>query len=144
MSNFVHHDRVLELIKEKGPLGVNELAKALSVPVTTLQRQLHNQSFFKLNNNKKWDLATNVANETVNESLKDFDSVIQSQLDGINALFGMLSSNINSTITLLSSQKALIRPVADTTVNIHPKLKELDKSIKDVGVVFNKYVDKVP
>jgi hypothetical protein len=144
MSGFRYHSEVLTLITQKGPLGVSEIAKALNVPATTLQKQLHSQDYFKLNNRKKWDLPENVAANNTNEAIKDFDKVIAGQLESTNALFGMLTSNINSIMTLLSAQKPIFAPVADNSTQLHPKVKELDKKIKETEVVFKKYVDKAP
>jgi hypothetical protein len=143
MSIDKYHADIRALIEREGALGVNSLSKALNIPLSTIQKYMHSQSYFKMNQSKKWDLPEKVVANDIKESLKNFDSVIESQL-GITSLSDMLYTQIKSTITLLSAQKPISHTVASNTLDIHPEILKLDKNVKEMYILFSKYVHKCP
>ncbi len=120
------HSAVLALITEKGPLGVTAISKTLNIPLNTMQKWLHNQSYFRMNENRKWDLPENVhsANKTNNLTLlvnavktqlllvkaekENLDIAVQMAQDAVN--------NLERTASTLNTQ-----PVANQTSVTYPE-----------------------
>ena len=144
MSNDRYHADIRALLEREGALGVNALSKALNIPLSTMQKHLHSQTYFKMTQSRKWDLPERVVTNSIQSSLNNFDDVIESQLSGITSLSEMLFTQIKSTITLLSAQKPTLPSVAGTSPDIHPDILKLDKNAKDMNIVFSKYVGKCP
>jgi hypothetical protein len=142
--NDPYHAEIRALIEKEGALGVNALSKAINVPLSTVQKYMHRQSYFKMNSQRKWDMPDKIATETIQSTVNNFETVIESQVTGITSLSDMLVAQIKSTITLLSAQKGLSPSVAVTSSDIHPEILELDKKAREMQMIFNKYVGKCP
>lgn len=125
-------------------MGVNALAKATNIPLSSMQHYLHKQSYFKMNSQRKWDLPDRVLTNNINEAFGEVDTVIQQQVAGISSLATMLITQVNATVALLSAQKPIMAPVANKTEEIHPKLRELNKRLKSTEDVFKKFVKVCP
>jgi hypothetical protein len=139
-----YHADIRALIEREGALGVNSLSKALNVPLSTIQKYMHTQSYFQMNQSRKWDLPEKVVANDIKEVQSNFSSVIESQLTGITSLSEMLFTQIKSTITLLSAQKSTNPPVASNSIDIHPEILKLDKNVKEMHLIFSKYIQKCP
>lgn len=139
-----YHELIKALITEKGALGVNALQRELGLPISTLQRYLHNkQSYFKMNSSRKWDLPENVFDVAID----NFDSVITSQLSGITSLSDMLITQIKSTIVLLSSQRAPSPAVAEVqpkNVYNDKRLQLIEENTQKLKEIFKKNMSNVP
>ncbi len=138
------HDRIILLLRDKGALGVNELAKLVDVPVSTLQKRLHTQSYFKQNDDKKWDLPQNVAESQATMTIEDFDVLISAQLTGIQSMYNMLTTQIKSVITLMSAHKpkpttvAVNEPIHSEITAIMDEMATLSNIVKKFREAFTK------
>lgn len=142
-----YKDEVEKLIQTNGAMGVNALSKALDIPLSTIQKYMHRQSYFRMNVQRKWDMPTNVTTKEINEAINNFDNVIESQLSGITSLSEMLITQIKSTITILSAQKPVLTPVAalpDKSVNIDPRLINVNEEVQKLKDVFKKQKSNIP
>lgn len=77
-----YHDPIYAVIAEHGPQGVNQLAKLVELPVSTVQRYLTvQQTYFKKTIDKKWDLPENVNTDITDNTLllaaNSIDSTVQ-------------------------------------------------------------------
>lgn len=142
---FEHHADVLSYITINGATGVNDLAKHVGVSTSTMQKRLHNQSYFKLNSRRKWDLPENVAASQQLETVSNLDAVIKSQMGGIRATTELLYSSIDNLVTLLSTQSSqIVLPVATSA----PKLDKSIQSMLDMCEIMQRVVkeqkDRIP
>lgn len=143
----LYHAQIKGLIQKHGALGVNTLSKELDAPLSTIQRYMHKQSYFKMNSKRKWDLPDNIAASDTKESVNNFDTVIDSQLTGLTTLSDLLIAQVKSTITLLTTQRPAYTAVAalpDKSSNIEPIFIEKDKALKEMYAVFKKFIPVVP
>lgn len=65
----ISRDRISNLLAQKGALGVNAIATSLNYPVSTLQRWLTAQSYFKRTADRKWALPETVEDEINSKAL---------------------------------------------------------------------------
>lgn len=99
-------DEILHIINEKGPQGVNALATALGVPLSTMQKYLHNQKYFRINDKRRWDLPENVQADI-----------------GAQAL-ALMVTGIETSILLLQTQLDEARIAADNLLVPTSSLKK--------------------
>ncbi len=142
------HERLLELITENGAMGVNQLQKEMDIPLSTLQKYLDKQqTFFRKNSNRKWDLPENVA-EAEQETVSDNAAIVlESQITGITATFEMLKSQLNATTHLIASMKppkASKTSVANTSKVIDPRLLEIQRKADMNAKAIKMHIDNVP
>lgn len=66
-----YHDPIFKLISEREEaLGVNEIAKGTELPLSTIQKYLSTQqSYFRKNEDRKWDLPEKVMSDITDSSL---------------------------------------------------------------------------
>jgi hypothetical protein len=143
-----YYELILPLIKEKGELGVNEIARGIGVPVSTVQKYLERQMYFKKTQSRKWDIPENVNADIKSntltlmvESVENTLRVLEAQLGDIQQTVGTVSIPLN---TLRRGIETLSQPVAGKSVDIHPRLIDLDKKAKEALSVIGKFVPKVP
>jgi len=146
-----YKDDILKLISEKGPLGVNAIQRELGYPLSTLQKYLHKQSYFKINDDKKWDLPENHVADIKSNTLSIMTDLIETNIKLIQSQVEEIQQSLHSALSPISTLKrgvsALTLPVADKSTNIpniHPLLFESDKNIQTALMVIKKYVQKVP
>src|SRR5258708_15334181 len=142
-----YFNSIKALIEQNGAMGVNALSKELNVPLSTIQKYMHRQSYFKMNQHRKWDLPEKVVTDNVQSSINNFDTVIESQLTGITSLSDMLITQIKSTITLLSAQKPILTSVAalpGKSSNIDKRLVELSENAHKLQEIFKKSKSNIP
>lgn len=139
-----HHVIIKQMIEERGPLGVNTIANELGVPLTTMQKRLHKQDYFVLNDRRKWDLPGNVAEKSIEDVDNNFDALIDAQITGIDNLVQMLSTNLKTTVTLLKTQKPQKYTKAPVAANvyIHPDYKVIVDEMKTLEGIVKKYRDR--
>lgn len=142
-----YRDLIIPLLQENGPLGVNALSKALNAPLSSLQQYLHRQSYFKINEDRKWDLPENVESVVKNTSLQLMTSVVDTNIKLLKSQLEETLLTLSNVTTPLDTLKRgignITTPVANK-VNIHPVLVKLDTNIKNTYIVFAKYISKVP
>jgi ACT domain-containing protein len=139
------HAEIKALLEKHGAMGVNQLAKELDIPLSTMQKYLDkDQTYFKKNQARKWVLPETSVNTDLNVVSSNYANVIDSQLMSMNALIETLMSQFRATITLIETNKPRNAPVAGIAPNIDPQVLKLDKTIKDNYALFKKYVKVVP
>ncbi len=125
-------DEYREQVKEAlafGPLGVNALSRKTGINVNTLQKYMERQDYFVKNEQRKWDLPNHQAVAEAVKAENNFAEVIDNQLNGIESVIELLTTNLRATITLLKAQKP--PPVAAVAPRIHPRFIEIDKRLKN-------------
>lgn len=138
------HNTILDLLADNKAMGVNELAKHLSIPLSTMQKYLTTQqSYFKKNRQRKWDLPERVVEESSINASESHSLAIQSQLTGMRATFDVLNSQINNVMTLMETYTIPTPSVASKTT-IDPRLLKFSENVNNMQLAIKKNVDKVP
>jgi DNA-binding Lrp family transcriptional regulator len=144
MSLDKYKDDILRLINQNGAMGVNALSRELNIPLSTLQKYLHRQNYFKLNEYKKWDLPENVIGEVKSNSLVLMANVaensillLKSQLEEMllsvnNALVPIetIRRGINSFSPSVADNKSGQSDIDPRLVNIHSMKGKLSDIFK--------------
>lgn len=134
-------DQILRVLSEKGALGVNALAREIGVPLSTLQKYLHNQNYFRMNDSKKWDLpervTTDLKTNTMTLMLNSLETAIllvQSQIDETRQ---SIANALVPVESLKRGFKNIQLPVAESgNVGLHPKWSEaLDMLVKFPDII---------
>jgi hypothetical protein len=148
MSKGKLHDEILAYLTEHGETGVNVLAKEFDVPLSTMQKYLTDQTYFKKTEKRKWDLPENVNADIKSDTMSLMVSSVENALLVIKSQLSDLQQSIDTSLIPVSTLKRgidnLIAPVAGKSDNIHPKIVELDKNVKLMQAVFKKYVGVCP
>lgn len=139
-----YYDQVRALILKNGAMGVNALQKEIGIPLSTMQRYLEKQTYFKKTDQRKWDLPENVVKTQTSEVITNYDAVIESQITGIYAMFEMLTSQMKSTITLIGAQKTVTPPVADKSVNLPERLVKLHEATQAMPKAIKQHINNIP
>jgi len=135
------------LIVNNGPMGVNALSRETGINLSTLQKWLERQERLKVfvkTEDRKWDIPENIVVKNTRVEVSNFDRVVETQLSGIDATYGLLMSNVKSLLNILHTQKPIAPSVADSTPNIHQSLVEMDKNANKLLEVFKKFIPKAP
>lgn len=145
MSNDRFHADIRRLLEQNGAMGVNQLSKALNVPLSTMQKYLDkDQDYFKKNHSRKWVLPEKSASEDMSLVSANYANVISSQLVSMQALIDTLMSQFRATLSLMDANKGTSPAVAGISPDINPQILQLDKKAKDMQTVFKRYVVKSP
>lgn len=146
-----YYDLILPLITEKGELGVNEIARYIDVPPSTVQKYLTDQKYFKKTEKRKWDLPDRVNTDIKSDTLSLMVNSVENALLILKAQLTDLVESVDNSLgpvkTLKRGVTSINTPVATKSgesVDIDPRLLDLDKKIKDSYAVFKKYVKVVP
>lgn len=148
MSNDKYHDDILTIITEKGEMGVNEIARAINVPLSTVQKYLERQTYFKKTERRKWDLPEHVNQDIKSDTLSLMVDSVENALKLLNAQMSEIQLSIQNSLipvnTLKRAVNAAITPVAGKSVNVDKKLIKLEEDAHDIEKVFKKFKDKLP
>jgi len=145
MSNDRLHADVRRLIEQNGAMGVNQLSKALDIPLSTMQKYMDkDQSYFKKNNVRKWVMPEESANADMSVVSSNYSNVIDSQLMSMQALINTLMSQFRATVSLIDANKGTSQAVAGIMPDVHKSMIESDKRIKNTYDVFKKYINVCP
>jgi hypothetical protein len=123
-------DLIMAIIEENGPQGVNALSKALDIPLSTMQKYLHNQKYFKLNDQRKWDLPQNVQTEVKADTLALQVNVLETSILLIKSQLAEITHSVETSLEPMNALKRNIsnyRPsVANTSQSeLPPRVKKL-------------------
>ncbi len=148
MSNDRYYDEILAYITENGETGVNALAKLLNVPLTTMQRYLEKQTYFRKTVNRKWDLPDNVNADIktntmtlIVESVENTLKLITSQLEELQTIVQVTHTPLNSLKRAVSTINA---PVAGNGTKIRPRLVEINEGMDNVEKAIKGHIKNVP
>jgi hypothetical protein len=131
---------------------VNDIAKGCDLPLSTVQRYLSQQTYFKKTLRRKWDLPEKVSDELVNRqentrlgllgsSLETQAMLVGTQLDEVRESYETMLKQINAMQPLLMRQTP---PVADKATVTHPSLNKLNDYITSMTKAIKMYISNVP
>lgn len=148
VSNSKYHDEILRYITEHGESGVNALAKALDIPLSTMQKTLEQQTYFKKTERRKWDLPENVIADIKSDTMTLMVSSVENALLLVKAQLTDIQDSVQNSLipinTLKRSINSIVTPVAAKPPNIDQRLLDLDKKVKDVRNVLKIHMENVP
>ncbi len=123
------------LLTEKGEaMGVNEIAKALDVPLATMQRRLERSKFVK-NSQRKWQLPINGRVNTTEDN--NYTEVLVSQVSAIKAYTDVLVAQLDTAVGLIEIHKAFAPSVAAVPEMSNNTTKKLDKRFYTMSDMIN-------
>ena len=145
-----YKDDIIVLIKKNGPMGVNALQRELDVPLTTLQKYLHRQTYFKINEDRKWDLPENVIADIKNNTLELMTNVVENSILLLKSQMDEMQLSLNNALVPISTLKRgisnLSAGVASTESGqkiTNPHLLELIKHEGTLKEIFSKKKDNI-
>lgn len=145
-----YHKPILQFLEKNGESGVNAISAGIAVPLSTVQKYLEKQTYFKKTQRRKWDLPEKVvSNAVVNQSASSFANVanvistqanmIRTQLDTALMCMGILESNV---AIINHVAEAAIAPVA-VSKPIHPSIQALNDNVETITQGIKKYINDV-
>lgn len=140
-----YHDEVLEVIKRKGPLGVNALAKELNVPLSTLQKYLtQQQSYFKKNENRMWALPETVKDDLKSSRLTSSISAFENSLEMLRTQAQEIESTVDSLALYVNIVKRSIDevkspPVAENKSDIPESFVKIFDSLRQMPDIIKSH-----
>lgn len=96
-------DQITKLLSTNGAMGVNAIAKALNAPTSTIQKYLHSQSYFKINDSKKWDLPEKVMSDVKSNQLELLASVSKNSIALLRTNLEELLINVDNALAPLTT-----------------------------------------
>lgn len=145
MTSDRFHHVVKELLERNGAMGVNQLAKELGVPLSTMQKYLDkDQNYFKKNHSRRWVLPEVSAASDMSTASSNYANIIDSQIRSMDALIETLMSQFKATITLMEAHKPLNRSVADMSPNIDTRLVKIHNDSVKINDIIRKKKDNIP
>lgn len=152
VSNDKYYDDIHAFITTNGESGVNAISKAINVPLSTVQKYLERQSFFKKTEQRKWDLPDRVPNVDIKtETLPLMVNSVENALLILKAQLTEIQQTVDNSLiplnTLKRSVNHAIAPVAsksDTSVNIDPRLINVNEEVQKLKDVFKKQKANIP
>jgi len=150
-----YHEPILSFITRNGESGVNEIAKATGIPLSTTQKYLEKQSYFKKTVRRKWDLPQNVTEEfesTIESNrLALLSSALETQALLINQQVELLQNAFEQMVTQIQTIKPLLEnhrpPVANknnSTIDMDSRLINVIDNWTKLKNLFKKQKDVIP
>lgn len=143
-----YKDEILVLIQEKGPLGVNAIQRELNYPLSTLQKYLHRQSYFRINDDKKWDLPENVMGEVKTTSLTLVANVIENSILLLKSQLEELQLSVDNALSPINTLKRGISAqspsVAAPSVKNHPLVDKIQSFVASLHESINNQKSNIP
>lgn len=128
MSIDKYKDDIIKLISKNGPMGVNALQRELEVPLSTLQKYMHRQTYFKINDDKKWDLPENVVADIKSNTLELMTNVVQNNILLLKSQLEEMQLTLDNSLVPINTLKrgisTISAPVAvkSSSSDIDPRL----------------------
>lgn len=145
MSNDRFHDEVRRLIEQNGAMGVNQLSKALDVPLSTMQKYMDkDQNYFKKNHARKWELPEMSANSDIATVAGNYTNVIESQLMSMQALIDTLMASFRATVSLIDANKGLSPVSTGKPTYTDPDVAKMYEDIKLLTGSLKKKMSDIP
>jgi len=127
-----YQDRILTLISEKGPLGVNQLSRELEIPLSTMQQYLNRQSYFRKNENKKWDLPENVMGDIKGSSLALAADVLESSIMLLKTQLEEMGQYVDNVLNPLNTIKRGVKGINLAAGGVADKPSQMHRDIARV------------
>lgn len=142
------YEAVYAVLSDKGATGVNDLAKALGWPLSSTQKYLERQTYFKKTESRKWDLPEKVLTEVKSDTLslmangvENSALITQSQLIEVGQSLELMLIAVQGLKKGIQNYRT---PVAEKSVSVDLRLVALDKKAKDTLKVIKTHIDNVP
>jgi hypothetical protein len=144
-----YHDDLLDYISRNGATGVNELAKELNIPLSTMQRYLERQTYFKKTSNRKWDLPEKVIGDIKTSTLTLMVGGVENALKLLDAQMQEMQQQLRTAMmpidTLRRGVENIKPPVAGTSNgDIDSRLYKLQEDMALVPKLIKTHIDKIP
>lgn len=143
-----YHDLILEYVTKNGETGVNELSKALEVPLSTMQKYLEKQSYFKKTQNRKWDLPENVAADIKANTLALMVTNVENSLLLLQAQMDEVRHNLTTAMapigTLKRGVENIVAPVANSPKAIDQRLYKFEEELSIMPRAMKTHKDRLP
>lgn len=129
-------------LQTNGPMGVNELARVLDVPVSSVQNWLQRQNYFEKNSDRKWQLPGE--KKTTSNLAGELRAVIDEQVRAIRRLQEMLTTQLENTVDFITDYEIKGPPQGNSEQTDAPvaafdsRLVQLDSDAKKLQDIFNK------
>jgi hypothetical protein len=139
---------IIKVLSSKGALGVNALAREIDLNVSTLQKYLHNQSYFRMNENKKWDLPERVTSDLRVNQLENLATITEASITLIRSNLEELLINVDNALSPIKTLKrdiARISPSVAQSVNvqIHPLFQDILDKLDQMPAILKSGKDRV-
>jgi hypothetical protein len=142
------YDPIYAYITEHGETGVNVLAKELDAPLSSLQRYLERQTYFKKTVNRKWDLPTNVDTDIKTNTVSLMVDSVENALLVLNAQLTEIQSSVQNALypvkTLKRAVSTMVAPVAGNSTKVDKRLMDIEENGDKIHNVIKKQKDKIP
>lgn len=143
---------IITLITQRGPLGVSALSKELNVAASTLQKYLHKQSYFKINEDKKWDLPENVVSDIKSNTLVLMTDLVETNVkllkSQLEEMLQTVENAINPIETLKRGVNTYQAPVASKSdkpvQKIDSRISEIIEMEATLQSIFKKQSSNIP
>lgn len=148
MSNDKYYPDILRYITEHGETGVNVLAKELNVPLSTMQRYLERQRYFKKTVSRKWDLPTNVETDIKSNTMTLMVASVENALMLLDSQFSELQLSVQNALMPVNTLKRAVEtinpPVADKPVNNDPNITKLLNFANAMQKAIKQHKNNIP
>lgn len=138
-------EQIYQIIVNSGATGVTDLSKMLGLSLSTMQKHLTGQKFFKINEKRKWDLPERVVNSAVEVNSNDsVQHSVQAMESTLQLLKLQLEEAITQTNSVLAPVQSLKRelpklrsapPVAESA-KVHSGLIKLNENINQIPKIL--------
>lgn len=143
-----YYDDVLSYITEHGESGVNEISKALNVPLATMQRYLIRQTYFRKTVNRKWDLPHNVESDIKSNTMTLMVNSVENALLLVDSQMAEVQQAIQNALMPVNTLKRAVDminlPVADNSGNIDKRLTKIAENSQKITDIIKKQKSNIP
>lgn len=134
-------EQIYKLLEQNGAMGVNALSRELCESVSTVQKHLMAQKFFRQNSKRWWDLPDRIVSENKTVTVQNSVQTVESSVHLIKAQLEELTAHTSGALAAISAVKrdfAVIQsapPVAESG-KIHSGLIQLNENIGKIPMII--------
>lgn len=144
-----YHDDILAIISRNGAMGVNALQRELNIPLSTLQKYLHKQTYFRMNDERKWDLPENITSDIKSNTLSLTINVVENSILMLQSQLDEMKQSIANALAPIGTLKRGIdnlapTPVAGKATPLDKRLSNLNDAALQYKVIVRKQKDIIP
>ncbi len=148
MSNEKYYDDILTYLTNNGEAGVNELSRKLDIPLSSLQRYLDRQKYFKKTASRKWDIPERVQSDIKSNTLSLMVTGVENAIMLLDAQLDELKTNVANTLgpinTLKRGLESANASVAGMSCDHHPLFTKMDNQCNELMSIFKQNKNKFP
>ena len=118
-----YHEPIFNLLTQKGALGVNTIAKETGIALSTVQKYLTTQqSYFRKNEDRKWDLPERVKTDISEDTSKLTLSILENSLLINQKHLGEALNAVDNSLKAISTIKAILESKPPSVADTSPKI----------------------